>query len=100
MAVWRRSDSMTSAAPSDRNINNQKRTQMRSEDSRKVLASAIPTIALLLIIGMLFVSRVESKMPHNGIATAGAETTQEKIARAMSAGPGDISVNHLAGHHH
>ncbi len=33
----------------------------------------------------------ESKTPHNGIPAKASDTTQEKIARAMSAGPDDIS---------
>src|SRR3979411_1013470 len=72
-------------------MNNQRRTQMRSEDSRKVLASAIPTVALLLIIGMRFVSRAESQTSDNAIAKAGIETAEEKIDRAISAGPENIS---------
>ena len=64
---------------------------MRSEDSRKLFASAITAMALLLTIEIRFVSRAESKTSHNGIPAAAGETTQEKIARAMSAGPDNIS---------
>jgi hypothetical protein len=64
---------------------------MSSEDSRKLFARAITTIALLLIIVSRFVSRAESKTSHNAIAAAAGETIQEKIARAMSAGPDDIT---------
>jgi hypothetical protein len=65
---------------------------MRSQSSRrKFLASAITAMALLLIIEIRLVSRAESKTFHNRIAAAAGETTQEKIARAMSAGPDNIS---------
>ena len=65
---------------------------MRSQSSRrKFLASVITAMALLLIIEIRLVSRAESKTFHNGIAAAAGETTQEKIARAMSAGPDNIS---------
>jgi hypothetical protein len=65
---------------------------MRSQRSRrKFLASAITAMALLLIIEAKFVNRAESKTSHTGIAAAAGETTQEKIARAMSAGPDNIS---------
>jgi len=37
------------------------------------------------------VGSAESKTPHNGIPAKASDTTQEKIARAMSAGPDDIS---------
>jgi hypothetical protein len=40
--------------------------------------------------GIRSVSRAESKISHNGIP-ASTDMTQEKIARAMSAGPDDIS---------
>ena len=75
----------------DRNTNNQRRTDMRSESSRrKFLASAITAIALLLMIGNMLASRAESQTSQNILAKAG-DTTQEKIARAMSAGPDNIS---------
>jgi len=48
-------------------------------------------MALLLIIEAKFVSRAESKTSPNGTAAAAGKTTQEKIARAMSAGPDNIS---------
>src|SRR5713101_7109298 len=64
---------------------------MRSESSRrKFLASAITAIALLLMVGNRLVSRAESQTSQNIPAKAG-DTTQEKIARAMSAGPDNIS---------
>ena len=65
---------------------------MRSQSSRrKFLASAITAMALFLIIGIRFVGRAESKASHNGIPEKAGDTTQEKIAWAMSAGPDDIS---------
>jgi hypothetical protein len=65
---------------------------MRWESSkRKVLASAITVLALLLIIGVRFVGRAESTTSHNGISGKAGDTTQEKIARAMSAGPDNVS---------
>jgi hypothetical protein len=48
-------------------------------------------MALVMIIGIRFVGRAESKASHNGIPAKAGDTTQEKIARAMSAGPHDIS---------
>jgi hypothetical protein len=48
-------------------------------------------MALLLIIEIGLVSRAESNMSHNQGAAAAGETTREKIARAMSAGPDNIS---------
>ena len=65
---------------------------MRSESLRpKFLRSAITAMALILIIGVKLVSRAESKTSHNEIATPAGGTTQERIARAMSAGPSDIA---------
>ena len=65
---------------------------MRSQSSKgKFLASAITTMALCLIIGTRFVGRAESTTSHNGISAKAGDTTQGKIARAMSAGPDDIS---------
>jgi hypothetical protein len=65
---------------------------MRSQSSRrKFLASAITAMALSLIIGIKFIGRAESKALHNGMPTKTGDTTQEKIARAMSAGPDEIS---------
>jgi hypothetical protein len=65
---------------------------MRFENSkRKFLASAITAIALLFMIGNRLVSRVESQTSPNGISAKAGDTTQEKIARAMSAGPDNIS---------
>jgi len=64
---------------------------MRSEDSRNLFAAAITTIALLLTIGISLVSRAESQTSDNGMSAKTGETTQEKIARAMSAGPDNIS---------
>jgi len=70
---------------------------MRLESSRRrLLASAITAITLLLIIGIRLVGRAESKASHNGTLHNGTsaradDTTQEKIARAMSAGPDNIS---------
>jgi hypothetical protein len=65
---------------------------MRSENSkRKFLASAITAMSLLLIIGISLVSRAESQISQNGASAKAGGTTQEKIARAMSAGPDNIS---------
>ncbi len=65
---------------------------MRSESwRRKFLASAITAMALFLITGMRLVSRAESQISQSGISAKASETTQEKIARAMSAGPDNIS---------
>jgi hypothetical protein len=65
---------------------------MRSKISRtKFLASTITAMALLLMIGIRLVSRAESKPWHNGVSAKADDTPQEKIARAMSAGPDDIS---------
>jgi len=64
---------------------------MRSEDSRNLFAAAITSIALLLTIGISLVSRAESQASDNGMSAKTGETTQEKIARAMSAGPDNIS---------
>ena len=65
---------------------------MRSENSRrKFLASAITAMALLLMIGISLVSRAKSQTAHSGISAKAGDTTQEKIARAMSAGPDNIS---------
>ena len=55
------------------------------------MTSAITVMALFLIIGIRFVGRAESKASPNGIPAKAGDTTQEKIARAMSAGPDDIS---------
>jgi hypothetical protein len=57
----------------------------------KLLASAIAAVALLLIIGIRFVGGADSKSSHNEVPAKADETTQEKIARAMSAGPDNIS---------
>jgi len=65
---------------------------MRPESSkRKFLASVIAAIALFLVIGNRLVGRAESKTSHNETSARADDTTQEKIARAMSAGPDDIS---------
>ena len=65
---------------------------MRSENSgRKFLASAIAAMALFLIAGTRLVSRAESQTSQSGISAKAGDTTQEKIARAMSAGPDNIS---------
>ena len=65
---------------------------MRSENSkRKFLASAITAIALLLMIGIRLGSRAESQTSPSGISAKAGDTVQEKIARAMSAGPDNIS---------
>jgi hypothetical protein len=65
---------------------------MRSESSRpKFSASAITGMAVLLIIGIRIVGRAESKTSHNGISAITGDTLQEKIGRAMPAGPENIS---------
>jgi hypothetical protein len=64
---------------------------MRSKSSRrKFLASRVTVAVLFLMTGIRSVSHAESKISHNGIP-ASTDMTQEKIARAMSAGPDDIS---------
>jgi hypothetical protein len=65
---------------------------MRSQSSRgKFLTRAIAAMALFLIIGIRLVGRAESKASQNAIPAMAGDTTQDKIARAMSAGPNDIS---------
>jgi hypothetical protein len=65
---------------------------MRSQNSRrKFLARAIAAMALFLIIGIRSVGRAESKALHDETSAKAGDKTQEKIARAMSAGPDDIS---------
>jgi len=67
---------------------------MRSESSRpKFLASIITAMALFLIIGVRLVTRAESKTSHNETSAQAGDTTQEKIARAMSAGPDNVSTS-------
>jgi len=65
---------------------------MRSQNSTdKFLAGAITAMALFLVIGIRSVGRAESRALHSEIPAKAGDTTQEKIARAMSAGPDDIS---------
>ena len=65
---------------------------MRLKSStRKFLASATTAAVLLLIIGIRLVSRAESQTSQTGTSAKAGDTTQEKIARAMSAGPDSIS---------
>ena len=65
---------------------------MRSQKSTdKFLAGAITAMALFLVIGIRSVGRAESRVLHSEIPAKAGDTTQEKIARAMSAGPDDIS---------
>jgi hypothetical protein len=65
---------------------------MRLKSSiRRFLVSAITVAALLLVIGFRLVGRAESKTSHSGVSAKADNTTQEKIARAMSAGPDNIS---------
>jgi hypothetical protein len=62
---------------------------MRPASSRdKFLATAATAMALLLIIG---VNRAESQTSNNEISSKARDTVQEKIARAMSAGPDNVS---------
>jgi hypothetical protein len=71
---------------------------MRPENSRPgssrpgFLASIITALALLLIIGVRLVSRAESKTSQNETSAQAGDTTQEKIVRAMSAGPDNVSA--------
>jgi hypothetical protein len=71
---------------------------MRPENSRpgssgpRFLASIIAALALLLIIGVRLVSRAESKTSQNETSAQAGDTTQEKIVRAMSAGPDNVSA--------
>jgi hypothetical protein len=48
-------------------------------------------MTLLLIIGIRLAGHAESKTSHNGVSTTAADTTQEKIGRAMSAGPANVA---------
>jgi hypothetical protein len=65
---------------------------MRSKSSRrKILVKAITAMALLLTTGISLVSRAESQISTNGVSAKAGDTAQEKIARAMSAGPENIS---------
>jgi hypothetical protein len=67
---------------------------MRSESSRpRFLASIITALALVLIIGVRIVSRAESKASHNETSAQAGDTIQEKIIRAMSAGPDNVSTS-------
>jgi hypothetical protein len=67
---------------------------MRSGSSRrKFLASATTAMTLLLIIGIRLMGHAESKTSHKGIWAIAGESTQEKIARAMSAGPDNVSTS-------
>jgi hypothetical protein len=62
---------------------------MRPTSSRdKFLATAVTSMALLLIIG---VNRTESQTSNNKMSSKAGDTTQEKIAGAMSAGPDSVS---------
>ena len=66
---------------------------MRLKSSKhKSLAIATTAVVLLLIIGIRLGGHAESKTSQNEIsAKADETTTQEKIERAMSAGPDNIS---------
>jgi hypothetical protein len=66
---------------------------MRLKSSKhKSLAIATTAVVLLLIIGIRLGGHAESKTSQNEIsAKADETTTQEKIERAMSAGPANIS---------
>jgi hypothetical protein len=65
---------------------------MRFQSSRgKFLARAITAMALFLIVGIRFVSHAESQTSHNAISETARETAQEKITRAMSAGPDNVA---------
>jgi hypothetical protein len=58
----------------------------------KFLASATTAVVLLLIIGIRLGGHAESKTSQIEVSAKADETTpQEKIARAMSAGPDNIS---------
>jgi len=71
-----------------------KDTYMRSESSRpKFLASIITPMVLFLIIGIRLVTRAESKTSHNETSAQAGDTIQGKIARAMSAGPDNVSTS-------
>jgi hypothetical protein len=65
---------------------------MRLKSSKhKSLAIATTAVVLLLIIGIRLGGHAESKTSQNEISANADETPQEKIARAMSAGPDNIS---------
>jgi hypothetical protein len=50
-------------------------------------------MALFLIIGVRLVTRAESKTSHNETSAQARDATQEKKARAMSAGPDNVSTS-------
>jgi hypothetical protein len=65
---------------------------MRSGSSkRKVLATAAATVAVFLIVAISLRGHAGSKHAQNEMSAKTDEATQEKIARAMSAGPDNIS---------
>jgi hypothetical protein len=67
---------------------------MRPESSRpKFRASAITAMALFLMIGIRLASRAESKTSHNETSAQAGDPIQEKISRAMSAGPDNVSTS-------
>src|SRR5260370_39717125 len=59
---------------------------MNCRKRRKFMATAVTATTLLLVFGLRLVGRAESRTS----AKAG-DTTQEKIARATSAGPDNVS---------
>jgi len=65
---------------------------MRPENSRREFMASGNTVAtLVLLLGITLVGLAESQTSHTGASAKADETTQEKIARAMSAGPDDVS---------
>jgi hypothetical protein len=62
---------------------------MKPASSRdKLQATAVSAMVLLLFIG---VNRVESQTSNTEMSSKSGDTTQEKIARATSAGPDNVS---------
>jgi len=58
---------------------------------RKLLPGIVTAVALLLTGGIRHISRAESQALGNGMSATAGDTPQEKIARAMSAGPDNVS---------
>lgn len=57
----------------------------------RFLASAATAMALFLVIGVRLVTHAESRTSHTETSVQAGDTAEEKIARAMSAGPDNVS---------
>ena len=53
--------------------------------------AVLAAIAIFAVIGAMFATRAESGSADRTTEIAGADTTEAKILRAMSAGPQDIA---------